>query len=80
MTKTPIFNVPDSSFKEPIEKVRKRTPSSTHLSRKKFTEDVDVDKEEPMVVVEKPIKISVRKPLPTLKSLSKENKKLQRLL
>ena len=31
-------------------------------------------------LAEKPTKINVRKPLPTLKSLSKENKKLQRLL
>ena len=77
---TPIFNIQDSiaeSFREPVDtKPRKRTPSSSALSRKKFTEDVETVPQP----VDKPIKISVRKPLPTLKSLSKENKKLQRLL
>ena len=80
MSMTPIFNIQDSiaeSFREPVDtKPRKRTPSSSALSRKKFTEDVDTVQQP----VDKPIKISVRKPLPTLKSLSKENKKLQRLL
>ena len=84
---TPIFNVQDSiaaSFKEPIEKnnekIRVQTPSSSQISRKKFTEDkADTANR----VIDRPIIRNggvVKKPLPTLKSLSKENKKLQRLL
>ena len=55
---------------------KKRADSISFASRKKFTEDLEVKK-----VIASPKRThQVRKPLPTLKSLAKENKKLQRLL
>jgi len=81
MSMSHIMDIRDSLVEE-LKQGRRRlhlrrssTPTSSKLASKKFKEDEMVPKK-----IEQPKQTEIKKILPTMKSLAKENKKMQRLL